>query len=82
MAGPEDKGARGWISAIFVSALWGAWHLPIAGANDSSAHAAITLVAVHTLVGVPLSFCWRKGGTLVLPAAAHALIDAYRNTVL
>ena len=82
VAGPDDKGARAWISAIFVSSLWGAWHLPIAGANESSAQAAITLVAVHALVGVPLSFCWRKGATLVLPAAAHALIDAYRNTVL
>ena len=43
---------------------------------------AMTAVAVHTLIGIPLSLCWRKGGTLVLPAAAHALIDAYRNTVL
>jgi hypothetical protein len=30
---------------------------------------------------VPLSFCWRRSGTLVLPAAAHALIDAYRNMI-
>jgi hypothetical protein len=33
------------------------------------------------LTGVPLSFCWRASGTLVLPAAAHALIDSYRNCV-
>jgi hypothetical protein len=31
---------------------------------------------------MPLSFCWRRGGTLVLPAAAHAFIDAYRNAVM
>jgi hypothetical protein len=31
---------------------------------------------------VPLSFCWRASGTLVLPAAAHALIDSYRNSLL
>jgi hypothetical protein len=29
-----------------------------------------------------MSLCWRKGGTLVLPALAHALIDAYRNSVM
>jgi hypothetical protein len=40
------------------------------------------VIIVHSLVGVPLSFCWRASGTLVLPAAAHALVDAYRNTVL
>jgi hypothetical protein len=26
------------------------------------------------MVGIPLSFAWRIGGNLVLPAAAHALI--------
>jgi len=40
------------------------------------------MIVVHTLIGVPLSFCWRASGTLVLPAAAHALIDSYRNSLL
>jgi CAAX prenyl protease-like protein len=73
------------ISAIFVSALWGVWHLPVVvSAPSASAIAAAipALIVPCTLVGVPLSFCWRASGTLVLPAAAHALIDAYRNTVL
>jgi membrane protease YdiL (CAAX protease family) len=82
VAQPGTTGARAWMSAVLVSVLWGVWHLPLAGANESFGSAALTTVAVHTLIGVPLSFCWRKGGTLVLPAAAHALIDAYRNTVL
>jgi hypothetical protein len=73
-----------WLSAIFVSALWGVWHLPTLSIPSAPALAAAipALIIVHTLVGVPLSFCWRAGGTLALPAAAHALIDAYRNTVL
>lgn len=73
-----------WLSAIFVSALWGIWHLPTLSLPSAPAFAAAipALIVVHTLVGVPLSFCWRASGTLVLPAAAHALIDAYRNTVL
>lgn len=72
------------ISAIFVSALWGVWHLPILSIPSAPAFAAAipALIVVHTLVGVPLSFCWRASGTLVLPAVAHALIDAYRDTVL
>ncbi len=73
-----------WLSAIFVSALWGIWHLPTLSIPSAPAFAAAipALIVVHTLVGVPLSFCWRASGTLVLPAAAHALVDAYRNTVL
>jgi hypothetical protein len=72
------------ISAIFVSALWGVWHLPILSIPSASAFAAAipAVIIVHTLVGVPLSFCWRASGTLLLPAVAHALIDAYRNTVM
>src|SRR5262249_50904875 len=61
VAQPDEVGPRSWISAAFVSVLWGAWHLPIAAGNEPSAQAALTLIAVHTLVGVPLSFCWRKG---------------------
>ena len=73
-----------WLSAIFVSALWGVWHLPTLPTPSASAFAAAipALIIIHTLVGVPLSFCCRASGTLALPAAAHALIDAYRNTVL
>jgi hypothetical protein len=73
-----------WLSAIFVSALWGIWHLPMVPNPSAPAFAAAipAVIIIHTLVGVPLSFCWRASGTLVLPAAAHALVDAYRNTVL
>ena len=72
-----------WLSAIFVSALWGIWHLPLLPTGGVAAFAAAipVLIIVHTLIGVPLSFCWRASGTLVLPAAAHALIDSYRNCV-
>jgi len=72
-----------WLSAIFVSALWGIWHLPTAPISSASAFAAVIpfVIVVHTLSGVPLCFCWRASGTLVLPAAAHALVDACRNTI-
>ena len=78
-----QAGGSPWFSAIFVSALWGIWHLPTLPVPNAPAFAAVipALVIVHTLVGVPLSFCWRTSGTLALPAAAHALVDAYRNAV-
>ena len=72
-----------WLSAIFVSVLWGLWHLPTFSITTAAALAVLIpyLIAVHTLIGVPLSFAWRGGGTLLLPAAAHALIDTYRNII-
>ena len=79
----QRRGGSAWPSAIFVSALWGIWHLPLLPTGGAAAFAAAIpmLIIVHTLTGVPLSFCWRASGTLVLPAAAHALIDSYRNCV-
>jgi hypothetical protein len=82
--GVRNSGARAWGSALFVSVIWGLWHLPpemVAGGQTFGELLAIDLF-VHSLVGVPLSFTWRQSGTLVLPALAHALIDAYRNAVL
>ncbi len=80
----EAQKRSAWISAFFVSFLWGIWHLPIVPIPNATAlvRIAISVVAVHTAVGVPLSICWRRGGTLVMPAAAHAFIDAYRDAVL
>ena len=79
----QQRGGSAWLSAIFVSALWGIWHLPLLPSGGVVAFAAAipVLIVVHTLTGVPLSFCWRASGTLALPAAAHALIDSYRNCV-
>jgi membrane protease YdiL (CAAX protease family) len=80
----DGRSRSAWLSAIFVSALWGAWHLPIVSASDVGAllSSLPELLGVHTVIGICLSFCWRRAGTLVLPAAAHALLDAYRDSVL
>ena len=76
---PGDS--RGWMSALFVSALWGAWHLPVSDGMPLPL-LVLSLVAWHCLVGVPLSFAWRRSGNLSGPAFAHAAIDAVRNGVL
>lgn len=72
---------RGWGSAMFVSALWGVWHLPVA--DGLPFHLLLlSLVSWHCLVGVPLSHAWRRSGNLSGPALAHAAIDAVRNGLI
>jgi membrane protease YdiL (CAAX protease family) len=72
---------RGWHSAMFVSALWGLWHLPISGGLPLPA-LVLELLAVHCLIGVPLSFAWRRTRNLAGPAFAHSAIDAVRNALM
>lgn len=77
---PDGRGTR--TSAIFVSVLWGIWHLPVIHTDGSPLSALPLLVVVHVLVGVPLSFAWRRSGNLAVPAVSHAVIDAVRNALL
>lgn len=77
-------GRAPWPSALFVSALWGIWHLPLVLVLQPSAtwFVGVQVVAFHTGLGVLLSFAWRAGGTLLAPAVAHSLIDAYRDVLI
>jgi membrane protease YdiL (CAAX protease family) len=72
---------RGWQSAIFVSTLWGLWHLPVSDGMPFP-FLVVSLVAWHCLVGVPLSLAWRRSGNLAGPAFAHAAMDAVRNALI
>ncbi len=78
----QDGGeGRHWLSAVYVSALWGLWHLPVS--TGLPLPLLVTeLLAVHVLIGVPLSFAWRRSRNLAGPAFAHAAIDAVRNALL
>lgn len=76
----EGEG-RGWQSALFVSALWGLWHLPIATGMPFPL-LIMVLLAVHCLIGIPLSFAWRRSRNLAGVAFAHSAIDAVRNAML
>jgi membrane protease YdiL (CAAX protease family) len=67
-------------SALYGSALWGIWHLPVM----SIALGIWTipyLVAVHTALGYVLVTSWRRTGNLGAPGIAHAVSDALRNAV-
>lgn len=74
-----EKGI-GLLSAIFVSALWGLWHL--SGGAIQAGHLLSTVVGLlvaQIAVGVPLSLWWRKSGNLFVNNTTHALLDTVRN---
>ena len=77
---PSEPG--GWRSAIVVSVLWGLWHLPVAETGLPFPLHLLQMVAVHVLLGVPLSMAWRRTGNLAGPALAHAVNDAVRNAFM
>lgn len=77
----HDGDAQRWGTAIYVSALWGLWHLPVSHAFALPVQAA-ELVVVHVLLGVPLSIAWRRTRNLAGPALAHGVNDAVRNAVM
>lgn len=79
----HDRHARrGWPSALFISALWGLWHLPLAPAGAPLIATIGQLLLVHCAVGVGLSYGWRHTGNLAVPALAHGLVDAVRDALL
>jgi membrane protease YdiL (CAAX protease family) len=67
-------------SAIFVSLLWGAWHLPLVLADGRPGGLPITL-AFHLIVGLLLTLPWRRSGNLAVPGITHAVIDAIRDGI-
>jgi len=76
------RGARlGLTSALLGSLLWGLWHLPALPAGSRGPDAAVALMMVHSLIGVPLAIYWRQSGNLAVPAFTHAMIDAVRNAL-
>ena len=77
----HDGDPRRWQSAVFVSGLWGLWHLPVSSGFPLPLM-VLELVTVHVALGVGLSFAWRRTRNLGGPALAHAAIDAVRNATM
>lgn len=65
-------------SAVVVSFLWGLWHLPLVLPASGLSQLPITL-GFHLIVGLLLTFPWRRSGNLAVPGITHALIDAIRD---
>ena len=75
-----------WLSAFYVSALWGWWHLPTVALQPEHRVAQVVVLVlalplVHCGVGALLSIFWRRSGLLLVPVCAHAFIDAVRNSL-
>ena len=70
----------GWFSAAFVSVLWGLWHTPLV--HPLTVGAVAALVLAQLVMGLILSWFWRRTGNLAMPATVHAVIDAVRNGFL
>ncbi|MGH2585834.1 MAG: CPBP family intramembrane glutamic endopeptidase [Dehalococcoidia bacterium] len=71
----------GWLSALFVSMLWGWWHVPVFYPELPLWEAAIAVLPMQVLVGVPLSLWWRRSGNLAVSGVTHALNDSVRNAL-
>ncbi|MGH7912749.1 MAG: lysostaphin resistance A-like protein [Candidatus Dormibacteraceae bacterium] len=80
----ERERRAGWLSALWISALWGIWHLPTVWHGGSTARIALTvgdLLLGQIVIGIPLSMFWRRSGNLLVPGVAHALNDSIRNII-
>ena len=74
-----SKKSNGLWSAIFISCIWGVWHLPIS--IDQSLGWVLMVALKSGFWGVFLSIFWRRTGNLAVPAFTHAMVDAIRDTV-
>ncbi|HZQ08663.1 MAG TPA: CPBP family intramembrane glutamic endopeptidase [Anaerolineae bacterium] len=74
----EQEKGNSWLSMLYISALWGLWHIPVYGTTPQI---ILVLLLVQIAVGIPLSYWMRKSGNLIVPATAHALNDAVRNAL-
>ena len=67
-------------SALYGSALWGIWHLPVAFISLGVLTIPY-LVVIHAVLGYFFVSSWRRTGNLGAPGITHAVIDALRNAV-
>ena len=68
-------------SALFVSLLWGLWHLPLSLNKGSSIWFAALAAMLVSVWGIFLSVFWRRTGNLAVPGFSHAFADAVRDAL-
>jgi membrane protease YdiL (CAAX protease family) len=77
----RSKKANGLWSAIFISCLWGLWHLPLS-VNGSKSILFVALGSMTiSLWGIILSIFWRRTGNIAVPGFSHAFADAIRDSL-
>jgi membrane protease YdiL (CAAX protease family) len=80
----QREGDRfGWLTAIYVSCLWGWWHMPTVPMHNAVEVVVIFIGAPMLMFapGISFSIFWRRGGSLLVTATVHALIDGIRNAL-
>ena len=70
---------KGTFSAYYVSTLWALWHLPLT--LPLVGLLGLPGLAIHLVIGPPLSYAARRSRNLMVPGFTHALISAFRNAV-
>ncbi len=75
----SGKNKNGFWSAVFISSLWGLWHLPITPAEGNPLWFIIIARIVISTWGILLSIFWRRSGNLTVPGFSHAFADAVRD---
>lgn len=75
----QSKNVNGVWSALFISVLWGLWHLPLsAGGTTPIWFVALGSMTI-SLWGIILSVFWRRTRNLAVPGFSHAFADAIRD---
>jgi len=75
-----SKKTNGLLSALFISCVWGLWHLPLATDGENPIWFALRPMTI-SLWGIVLSIFWRRTGNLAVPGFPHALADAIRDAL-
>jgi len=74
---------RSYLTALYVSLIWGAWHFPITYVPSDGIVGGLELLgqllAFQGAVGFFLSIYWRRSGNLIVSGSVHAIIDTVRN---
>jgi len=74
---------RSYLTSLYVSLIWGAWHFPITYVPSDGLVGGLELLGqllvFQGAVGFFLSIYWRRSGNLIVSGSVHAIIDTVRN---
>jgi membrane protease YdiL (CAAX protease family) len=70
----HEGDTRGILSALWLSALWGWWHMGCTPDTNP-----INVLFLMVPVGVFFSIWWRRSGNLGVSGLTHAFLDSFRN---
>jgi membrane protease YdiL (CAAX protease family) len=76
----QSKTTTGLWPALFISCMWGLWHLPLSLDSKTSIWFVVLPSMIISLWGIVLSIFWRRTGNLAVPGFPHAFADAVRDS--